>query len=106
MRKRVTTPVSDSASPQTVVQYCLRTAPPDRFAIPRIVPIFGSAIATPVHGAPGAARLFAIKNSQGPAWTAVPIADLKIGTIRGIANLSGGAIRKQYWTTVWGDAES
>ncbi len=55
---------------------------------------------------PGADRLFAIKNSQGAAWTGVAIADPKIGTIRGIANLSGGAIRKQYWTTVWGDAES
>jgi RHS repeat-associated protein len=55
---------------------------------------------------PGADRLFVIKNTQGAAWTGVTINDPKIGTVEGIATMSGGTIRKKYSTGVWGVAQS
>jgi len=52
---------------------------------------------------PGVDRLFAIKNTQTAPWTAVVINDPTIGTVTGIANVSGGGVRKQYIPTGWGE---
>jgi RHS repeat-associated protein len=54
---------------------------------------------------PGVDRLFAIKNTQGAAWTGVVISDPTIGTVQGIATVSGGTLKKGYGIGVWGNAD-
>lgn len=52
--------------------------------------------------AAGADRLFATRHAQAPAWTGIVLTDPVVGSVRGIANLSGGALRKKYSFTAWG----
>jgi RHS repeat-associated protein len=51
---------------------------------------------------PGVDRLFALRRAQAPIWTGIAVTDPVAGTVRGIANLSGGALRKRYELTAWG----
>jgi len=53
---------------------------------------------------PGEGGLLAVRNVQTAAWTGVVLADPMVGTVRGLANLSGGALRKKYQMTAWGQA--
>lgn len=51
---------------------------------------------------PGVDRLFAVRRVQAPSWTGIVLTDPVVGTVRGIANLSGGTLRKEYQLTPWG----
>jgi RHS repeat-associated protein len=51
---------------------------------------------------PGVDRLFAMRRAQSPIWTGVVLTDPVVGTVRGIADLSGGSLRKKYQVTAWG----
>jgi RHS repeat-associated protein len=51
-------------------------------------------------------RLFAIKQVQTPFWIGIVLTDPLIGSVRGIANLSGGALRKKYQLTAWGQSNA
>lgn len=68
-----------------------------------ILDVNGShAIKTEYGYHPGMDRLLAIRHVQAPAWTGIALTDPVVGSIRGIANLSGGALRKKYQFTAWG----
>ena len=68
-----------------------------------IMDLTGSHVVKMEYGYQTAAdRLFAQRRAQAPMWTGVVLTDPVVGTVRGIANLSGGALRKMYIQTAWG----
>ncbi|HJS43583.1 MAG TPA: RHS repeat-associated core domain-containing protein [Gemmatimonadales bacterium] len=50
----------------------------------------------------GSDRLLVIRQVQSPSWTGIVLSDPVVGTVRGIADLSGGTLRKRYVPTAWG----